>query len=52
MICFHCIRKMFNTSHYFLILILFRMINLDNTNYVAIVEPHHYTYYAEAMGKR
>ena len=27
---------MFKTIHYFIILILFRMINLDNTNYVTI----------------
>ena len=45
MICFHCIPKiyikikiltLFKTIHYFIILILFRMINLDNTNYVTI----------------
>ena len=43
MICFHCIPKiyikikilaMLKTIHYFIILIFFRMINLDNTNYV------------------
>ena len=47
MICFHCIQNiqikiqmltMFKTIHYFIILILFRMINSDNTNYVTIVD--------------
>ena len=47
MICFHCIPKiqikiriltMFKTIHYFIILILSRMINLDNTNYVTVVD--------------
>ena len=29
---------MFKTIHYFIVLISFRMINLDNTNYITIVD--------------